>query len=168
MDTQKKKRIAMPAGRQFLTLVPFSLCYAAFIVLGNWQKSAEYSNLQNIGRIVLWALISYGVLFILCLVISHKDNIWLYLRNKFRTDHGITASGPVQKRRQGRWYVLASFFVICLVSYLPYYLMYYPTWFNNDAIWQMEQILGWKARSNHHPYFHTLIMQVFVDRKSVV
>ena len=162
MDTQKKKRIAMPAGRQFLTLVPFSLCYAAFIVLGNWQKSAEYSNLQNIGRIVLWALISYGVLFILCLVISHKDNIWLYLRNKFRTDHGITASGPVQKRRQGRWYVLASFFVICLVSYLPYYLMYYPTWFNNDAIWQMEQILGWKARSNHHPYFHTLIMQVFV------
>lgn len=162
MDTQKKKRIAMPTGRQFLTLVPFSLCYAAFIVLGNWQKSAAYSNLQNIGRIVLWALISYGVLFILCLVISRKDSIWLYLRNQLRTDPATMVSGPTHQRRQGRWYILAGFFVICLLSYLPYYLMYYPTWFNNDAIWQMEQILGWKARSNHHPYFHTLIMQAFI------
>lgn len=39
--------------------------------------------------------------------------------------------------------------------------MYYPTWFNNDAIWQTEQILGMVPRSNHHPYFHTMIIQFF-------
>ncbi len=40
--------------------------------------------------------------------------------------------------------------------------MYYPTWFNNDAVWQMEQALGMAAKSNHHPYFHTLIIKVFL------
>lgn len=141
MEILKKKGITLPAGWQFLVLVPFSLCYGAFIVLGNWQKSAEYSNLQNIGRIILWAAAAYAVLLIFCMVVPRKDDL---------------------KRRPGRWYVFLFFFAICLFSYLPYYLMYYPTWFNNDAIWQLEQILGWKARSNHHPYFHTMIMQVFV------
>lgn len=150
MEIRERKRITLPTGRQFLVLVPFSLCYAAFIVLGNWQKSAEYSNLQNIGRILLWALIGYGVLFVLCFIISRKDTFlgqWM----------------PAQKKRTGKWYVFLGFFLVCLLSYLPYYLMYYPTWFNNDAIWQMEQILGWKARSNHHPFFHTMIMQLFVN-----
>lgn len=162
MDTQKKKRITMPARWQFFILIPFSLCYAAFIVLGNWQKSADYSNLQNIGRILLWGVISYGVLFFSCLVISRKDMIFEYLRSKLSTNHVAATSEAVQNKRPDRWYVLLGFFLICLLSYLPYYLMYYPTWFNNDAIWQLEQILGWKARSNHHPFFHTLIMQVFV------
>lgn len=154
METQEKKRIILPARRQFLILIPFSLCYAAFIVLGNWQKSAEYSNLQNIGRILLWALVSYGILFILCFVISRKDILF----------SGISFARKLQAKtkRSGKWYVFPGLFVVCLLSYLPYYLMYYPTWFNNDAIWQMEQILGWKARSNHHPFFHTLIMQFFV------
>lgn len=145
-ETQNKKRIWLPAGRQFLVLVPFSLCYAVFIVLGNWQKSAEYNNLQNVGRILLWTLINYAVLLGLCMSISRRHTRSLVLRN----------------RRSGTWYVFLGFFLLCLISYLPYYLMYYPTWFNNDAIWQLEQILGWKARSNHHPFFHTMIMQLLV------
>lgn len=145
-ETQNKKRIWLPSGRQFLVLVPFSLCYAVFIVLGNWQKSAEYSNLQNVGRILLWMLISYAVLLGLCVAISRRHTRSLVLRS----------------RRPGKWYVFLGFFMLCLISYLPYYLMYYPTWFNNDAIWQLEQILGWKARSNHHPFFHTMIMQLLV------
>lgn len=155
METQKEKRIILPARRQFLVLVPFSFCYAAFIVLGNWQKSADYTNLQNIGRILLWALISYGVLFALCLVISQSDTLFSGLRSRFCKAHSK------QNRRQGNWYVFPGFFLVCLISYLPYYLMYYPTWLNNDAIWQLEQILGWKERSNHHSYFHTLIMKFF-------
>lgn len=175
MDTQEKKRITLPTGRQFLVLIPFSLCYAAFIVLGNWQKSAEYSNLQNIGRILVWAFISYGILFLLCFMISHINILWRLLKDNFRPDHAAAVCGKSQSRlavlgrwmlaqnkRSGKWYVLLGFFLVCLLSYLPYYLMYYPTWFNNDAIWQMEQILGWKARSNHHPFFHTLIMQFFI------
>ncbi len=154
METQKEKRIMLPARRQFLVLVPFCLCYAAFIVLGNWQKSAAYSNLQNIGRIILWALISYAVLLVLCLVISRRDTLLAGVP--------LAQKLPAQKKRPGKWYVFPGFFLVCLFSYLPYYLMYYPTWFNNDAIWQLEQILGWKARSNHHPFFHTMIMQFFV------
>ena len=89
MEILKKKGITLPAGWQFLVLVPFSLCYGAFIVLGNWQKSAEYSNLQNIGRIILRAAAAYAGLLIFCMVVPRKDDL---------------------KRRPGRWYVFLVFF----------------------------------------------------------
>lgn len=112
METQKEKRIMLPARRQFLVLVPFCLCYAAFIVLGNWQKSAAYSNLQNIGRIILWALISYAVLLVLCLVISRRDTLLAGVP--------LAQKLPAQKKRPGNgmffrdsfWFVYS---VICLI-----------------------------------------------------
>lgn len=150
-DDSVKRQI--PTKRQFFVLLPFALLYAVFIVLGNWQKSADYSNLQNAGRVVLWTLVSYLVLFVLCFAISNQDALAAYIP--------LLHKLPAQKQRKGGWYVFLLFFLFCLCCYLPYYLMYFPTWFNNDAIWQLEQILGWKARSNHHPYFHTMIMQFF-------
>ncbi len=137
---RKRKR---PGKYQLLLLLPFAFCYACFIVLGDWQRSAPYSNAQNVGRLVLWMAISYGVLLLIC----------------FLADR---APGPAERKRQGSWQIWFFFFAVCLLCYLPYYLIYFPTWFNNDAVWQMEQALGLAARSNHHPYFHTLIIQVFL------
>ncbi len=137
---RKRKR---PGKYQLLLLLPFAFCYACFIVLGDWQRSAPYSNAQNVGRLVLWMAISYGVLLLIC----------------FFADR---APGPAERKRQGSRQIWLFFFAVCLLCYLPYYLIYFPTWFNNDAVWQMEQALGLAARSNHHPYFHTLIIQVFL------
>lgn len=152
-EKQQGWPVQMPTKREFLILLPFALFYAVSIVLGDWQRSVYYSNLQNVGRIVLWTVISYLVLALLCFVISNGKKL---------TEHiPLLGSMPPQQPRKGKWCTFLLFFLICLCSYLPFYLMYYPTWFNNDAIWQLEQILGWKARSNHHPYFHTMIIQFF-------
>lgn len=136
-DAGKKQR---PSKRQFLILIPFALLYTIFIIFGNLEKASELSAVQNIGRILLCMIVSYAVLFCLCFLLSQKKNL---------------------VRREGRWYVWLVFFFICLVCYIPYFLMYYPTWFNNDAVWQMKQILGLSPKSNHHPYFHTMIIQFF-------
>ncbi|MCX4321350.1 MAG: DUF6020 family protein [Lachnospiraceae bacterium] len=160
MERNQDIKIQRPTGRKLLLLVPFALCCACFVVLGDWQGSVDYSNAQNMGRLVLWAAGSFAVLF----AAGFLTENWLALIALMPS--GVRAFYdkvfPPRKPRRGRWWIWLAFFLFCLLCYLPYFLMYYPTWFNNDAVWQMEQALGMAAKSNHHPYFHTLIIKVFL------
>ena len=62
MGTDRNIKIQRPTGRKLLLLLPFAVCYACFVVLGDWQGSVDYSNAQNLGRLVLWAGVSVRVL----------------------------------------------------------------------------------------------------------
>ena len=53
MGTDRNIKIQRPTGRKLLLLLPFAVCYACFVVLGDWQGSVDYSNAQNLGRLVL-------------------------------------------------------------------------------------------------------------------
>lgn len=160
MGSEMERKIKRPGKYQLLLLLPFALCYAFFIVLGDWQKSAPYSNAQNMGRLALWTVISYGALLAVCFLVENGGAlVAAYVPAGARKALLVFGSG--RRSRPGRQ-VWLFFFGICLLCYLPYYLMYFPTWFNNDAVWQMEQALGLAARSNHHPYFHTMIIKVFL------
>ena len=151
MEAQTDNNTYIPTKRQFFVLLPFALFYAVAAVLGELEKARDMGVLQSAGRFLLWTLGSYIVLLILCTVISNKDVIASKLP--------LLSSLPAQKSRQGKWYIYVLFTAVCLLGYLPYYLMYFPTWLNNDAVWQIEQALGWAERSNHHPYFHTVILK---------
>lgn len=160
MEALREKGIRKPARRELLLLLPFAFSYAFFIVLGDWQRSASYSNLQNIGRLFLWMLLSYAVLLLFCFLFDNRMTL---------TNRVPAVAQPFLRKalstgaeRQGHWWIWLIFFLLCLLCWLPYYLMYFPTWFNNDAVWQMEQALGLAARSNHHSYFHTLLLKVFL------
>lgn len=142
MWIQTADKLHMPQRRQFLVLIPFALFYSVAAMLGELEKAAEMSILQNLVRWLLWFGGSYALLLLLCTVLSGRKVAEVM-------------------NRQGRWYVYVLFTAGCLVCYLPYFLMYYPGWLNNDAVWQIEQALGWVPGSNHHPYFHTLILKVF-------
>lgn len=155
-----ERKIKRPGKYQFLILLPFAFCYAFFIVLGDWQRSAPYSNVRNMGRLLLWTVISYGVLLLLGFLSENSGFLKAYLPTGVqKVLSGFFSQGC---RRRKHWRVWFLFFLLCLLCYLPYYLMYFPTWFNNDAVWQMEQAFGMAARSNHHPYFHTLIMKALL------
>ncbi len=153
-------KIQRPTGRKLLVLLPFALCYACFVVLGDWQGSVDYSNAQNLGRLVLWTVGSFGVLLAAGFLMENWAALLALMPSGVRAVYDKVFAP--RKERQGHWWIWLFFFLVCLFCYLPYYLMYYPTWFNNDAVWQMEQALGMAARSNHHPYFHTLIIKVFL------
>lgn len=152
MEAHSDKKIQMPRKRQFIILVPFALFYSAAAVFGALEEAREAGFLRNIGKFCLWTLCSYIVLLILCVLISGRDVI--------ASKISFLSSMPAKRRRQGKWYIYVLFTTLCLIGYLPYYLMYYPTWLNNDAIWQIEQVLGWVEKSNHHPYFHTVITKI--------
>lgn len=153
-------KIQRPTGRKLLLLLPFALCYACFVVLGDWQGSVDYSNAQNLGRLVLWTVGSFVVLLAAGFLLENWAAFLALMPSGVRAFYDKVFAP--RKERQEHWWIWLFFFLVCLFCYLPYYLMYYPTWFNNDAVWQMEQALGMAARSNHHPYFHTLIIKVFL------
>ena len=160
MGFNRDIKIQRPTGRKLLLLVPFALCYACFVVLGDWQGSVGYSNAQNLGRLVLWAAGSFAVLFAAGFLLENWAVLIVLMPSGARVVY--EKMFPPRKARQGQWWIWLAFFMFCLLCYLPYFLIYYPTWFNNDAVWQMEQALGMAAKSNHHPYFHTLIIKVFL------
>lgn len=172
MKSLEDKRIRRPAWREALLLFPIACCYAFFIVLGDWQRSVPYSNLQNMGRLLLWTGIGWSVLLLAGFLLENGGVLAESVGPMMgRGENAILPAGVRNVlsrlfrnggRRQGRWWIWLLFSLLCLFCYLPYYLMYYPTWFNNDAIWQMEQALGMAAKSNHHPYFHTLIVKFFL------
>ncbi|MCM1153972.1 MAG: DUF6020 family protein [Roseburia sp.] len=143
----------IPSVWQFLVLIPFSFLYSLFIVLGDWEKAEARSGLQNFGSILLWMALSYVLLLLFCFILSH--------RGKIADSIPFLRRLPVQSKREGKWYVFLIFFLLCFLSYLPYFLMYYPTWLSNDAVWQLEQAVGWAPPSNHHPWFHTLLIKFF-------
>ncbi len=160
MGFNRDIKIQRPTGRKLLLLVPFALCYACFVVLGDWQGSVGYSNAQNLGRLVLWAAGSFAVLFAAGFLLENWAVLIALMPSGARVVY--EKMFPPRKARQGHRWIWLAFFMFCLLCYLPYFLIYYPTWFNNDAVWQMEQALGMAAKSNHHPYFHTLIIKVFL------
>lgn len=53
-----------------------------------------------------------------------------------------------------------SFFV-CLLGWLPYFLMNYPGVMTPDSISQYAQIIGAYSQSNHHPWIHTQLLKLF-------
>ncbi len=145
IEIHTDNKLHMPGRRQLLQLIPFALFYCGAAILGQLEKARTLGILRNLGRILLWFAGSYGVLLLLCVILSQRK---------------VTVT-PRRRRREGKWYVYVLFTAGCLLCYLPYFLMYFPGWLNNDAVWQIEQILGWTPGSNHHPYFHTLIMKCF-------
>lgn len=153
MEAHKENKIHMPERRQFFVLIPFALFYSVAAILGDLEKARYLGALRNLGRFISWTVLSYAVLLVLCTVISQKDAITSKI--------SLLSSLPDQRSRQGKWYIYILFMVICLLGFLPYFLMYFPTWLSNDPVWQLEQILGLTAKSNHHPYFHTLIIKCF-------
>lgn len=52
-------------------------------------------------------------------------------------------------------------FLICILCWLPYFLYHFPGIMTPDSVNQMEQATGLIPYSNHHPWVHTLVMQLF-------
>ena len=68
----------------------------------------------------------------------------------------------VQRRR--RWKTgpfFCAVFSLFLSAGSPYFLAYFPGILSNDSVWQMDQILGIRPLSNHHPFTHTMIIKLF-------
>lgn len=154
METQTEQKFKMPEMRQFLVLIPFALFYAVAAILGEPMEAAAMGIPKCLVRFGAWFGGSYVIMLVLCALISQRGSIAARIP--------FLARIPARKKRPEKWYIGPIFTLVCMIGYIPYFLMYYPTWLNNDAVWQIQQAMGIVPSSNHHPFFHTLILKVFI------
>lgn len=140
-------RRALGSEKQIAVKLVFAFLYALFIVLGDFDQVLEQTGGQTVGRVIGWWLIAFLVMTIVFRLLDHRRP-------------GLTPVGRMEKRFY-RDYMYLVFAAICFLCWLPYLLIYFPGWISNDSVWQLEQACGWVEASNHHPYFHTMIIKCF-------
>lgn len=145
MQSGHKWMKRMGSRRQVAVRLAFALLYTLFYLLGNpdyWKTLFAKSAIQLCLSVV-------GV-WVVCFVILTGVFALLDYRPDMRKS---------EKRHAG-WKGFLLFAVLCLLCYLPYFWLNYPGWVSNDTVWQLEQICGMKEYSNHHPFFHTMLIKV--------
>lgn len=58
-----------------------------------------------------------------------------------------------------------SFYIpmlVMLICWIPYFFLYYPGFIFGDSVNQLRQAIGITGFSNHHPFFHTLLIQICI------
>ena len=137
--------------------VPFTVCAGLFTLFTLLAKgsdlTASFSSrlfqtgallVCGAGLFILWSRI---LLYIGCLLLKADTG-----RLFWREDMGKGISGFFMRR------CFLFSFVILVLLWLPFYLYEYPGIFSPDGIVQMEQVLGVRALSDHHPAAHTMCM----------
>ena len=128
MESERDRRIQPPKWREILLMLPFAFCYAFFIVLGDWQRSAHYSNARNMGRLALWTVIAWAVLLLLGFLLENGSALAAGVTARLARNvtlpvslrKSVTKLFVNEGRRQGHWWIRLSFFccvcfAICLI-----------------------------------------------------
>lgn len=153
-DNQPKQNVVIAmirkilgSGRQIAVKLTFALLYALFIVLGDFDRVLGQTGGETAKQIIGWWLLVFLILTVVFGALDHRRAVPCPI-------------GRMEKRFY-RDYMYLVFAGICFVCWLPYLLLYFPGWISNDTVWQLEQVCGWVEASNHHPYFHTMIIKCF-------
>ena len=122
------------------------LTFVMLIVKG-YKIINEYdSRLFKFGFLCIMTAGFFILFYHIFLLLLSLDAGWLFDKN--------------EERREFKNLLLFSF-LVCLVFYLPWYLFSFPGIFDPDPIGQIEQVLGMRPWSNHHPLAHTLLIALF-------
>lgn len=125
----------------------FSVCFIAGEI-GNKYYNTVIPNSANFILYIIIKVITSFVLFsnILIIIFNNMGKIF----NKLVINNKEYKLFTANKK--------SIFFVagIFLISYIPYFLYYYPGTIQYDAIASLEQINGYTQYSNHHPILFTL------------
>ena len=134
---------------------PLAVCAALFsglTLLADWP-AIESAFESMLFRLLSCAIIAAGM-FLLGLQI-------LRLTAALAASAQTTAAGTSSKSRSDAAGLACLVFVICMLCYLPWFLYSYPGIMSPDGTWQLEQALGYRPWSNHHPAAHTAVIWLF-------
>lgn len=142
---------------QLLAVISSAVCVVCAL-LGRYSKYNDlYYGIQDEDfresiflQWLLTVVIAAGIfaLFYFCFLRMYESG--------GRLENNRTKAPPVEG-----WAVFLCSFLIIMVCWLPYFLAYFPGLLSNDSVWQMDQILGIRPYSNHHPFTHTMLIKLF-------
>lgn len=135
-----------PSKQNKILLTIFSIALSLTVVLANY--SLFHAIVSHAYRLIAIIEVFLGgfVVFRECIISLSEFNIKnseIILRNK-------------------RLFFLSLWLVIIFVDLFIFYTAQYPGIFTPDSIGQVRQILT-GVYTNHHPFYHTMIIKVFID-----
>ncbi len=147
-----------------------SLLFAALFLLAKHQiYTAQFSS--GLFKALTMAVVLLGMFFLFRSLFGFVDaallsNTALPIRSNTAADSEAATlqTGSGSKTRIGAFFdghILLCSFVICLLCYLPYFLYEFPGIISPDGAWQIEQVVGARPWSNHHPVIHTACIWLF-------
>lgn len=157
-------RIAHTGGLSCRTLVFSSVCSAILSLFRLLGESVELSGSLNYiteNRIhLLRAVIAFGGCFFVLLFL-------LLLFDTVSRTPRLSAAVSGRSRILPGWYDLSiekrpfttAFFTL-FISYLPTAVLSYPAHFMGDTWWQITKGFGLSPMTNHHPYAHTMLLNL--------
>lgn len=123
----------------------FTLCY----VLGN--KEALSGGLTN--KLFLFFYMGCTIAGLLCLF--YRIGLWVLVNSTRLAVLEEKKAFPVKM-----FFLFAGILFLCMV---PFLLTNYPAVMTPDSLSQYRQAAGIEAYNDHHPWFHTLILNLFYE-----
>lgn len=136
-----------------ISALAFSFLLSMLLILGKKCASGSFLG-QYEGNIPQTLHLPVIILMILAIsqLIYHLfiRLFYIYQRNDFSSNN---------LRTNGKKVFLLTFIVI-IISWLPFFLRYWPGALTSDSMSQVYQASGIISPSDHHPYAHTLIIKL--------
>jgi len=123
------------------------LVLAVFLVLGSYDQFETALNLKSILLVkYIVAIVGWQCIFqtIIGLIFKVEDSMNFLPAN--------------EDTRWGKK-VFGATYLICILCWIPGFLMYYPGILTWDTEWQLEQATGISSLSNHQPIVHTMFLK---------
>ena len=133
----------------------FSCFLALLMVMGlcYWNAVGIALVIQNIAQVIKTVIViaGYGAMFYCALFLLLK---WLQKHIADKAEDYRDADKGHRRMKAG---------VFIFVCWFPYLIAFYPGTTTYDATTMLNQYFGYEPLTNHHPYFQTLLMGVFVQ-----
>ena len=137
--------------RLWIVSILVGIVFAITYYLGDIQNDYIYTYVPTSKKFILYSfikLITYFVLFTNC--VAMLFNKLPLIANKFNSNRKWKF---FSNNKKSFWIVALIFFI----SYIPFFLYYFPGNINTDNIGSLYQITGAKPYSNFQPLLYTLI-----------
>lgn len=137
-----------------------ALVFSAFVVVGsafNATDTSEWitgSPAAMVAAFFTFLGLAAGLFVVLKLIFRSLDARW---------DRHDASPLPAPGFRAAFRSVFLPVWLVILVGWLPWLVIHYPGNVDSDTITQMFQWLGLSAKTNHHPWFDTMVFGWFWD-----
>lgn len=147
-----KKAVSIKEKRLWICTSILSIIFAIAYLCGDIGNTYCNGVIPNSKKFILYMiikLITYFIIFdsVLALIFYYAKNLVKKLNINNREYKLFTAN------KKSIFFVAGIFFI----SYIPYFLYYYPGSIQYDAINCLEQLNGYTPYNNHHPILYTLL-----------
>lgn len=155
--------------RKIIFSIIAGILFATFEIIG--FTISQYGDFTGI--FTKGILLKTGWRFVALAIVFYATSHFLFSYPKSQKQEKGRDETEIKKQEESKKEKCYSFFtnnkksllwigIVIFLSWLPYFLRYYPGILGVDSMNQLEQARGVIGLSNHHPVYHTWILKIII------